>query len=177
VRYDPSAGAGADLSECGRYRYRLWREVDPDNVRSCLFLMLNPSTADATVDDPTIRKCIGFCKRWGYGRLFVVNLFAFRSTSPAGLLGIENPSGPDNDAYLEAELACAHRVVFAWGSHHEIRHLVERRMFEVRRIFDRHPVLGDKTVTFGRCKDGNPRHPLMLPYAAMTFSVDGKLKA
>jgi hypothetical protein len=164
---------GADLSACGRYRYRLWRYdlLPPDtwipsnDTLSCLFLMLNPSTADADKDDPTIRKCIGFCKRWGYGHLVVCNLFAYRSTSPAGLLGIEDPKGPDNDAFLVAELGASSLVVLAWGSHQEIRHMVERRVFEVRRVFDRfYPSLEKKVVTLGRCKDGQPRHPLMLSY-------------
>jgi hypothetical protein len=158
-----SAQGGADLSECSRYRYRLWRDGwNGDDERACLFVMLNPSTADAMTDDPTIRKCVGFCKRWGFGRLFVVNLFAFRSTDPAGLVGVADPIGPDNDVFVREEIAAAHRVVLAWGSHAEVRQLVSRRRFELRRFWEKYP---DKTYTLGLCKDGSPRHPLMLAYA------------
>lgn len=159
---------GADLSECERYRYRLWRDGWSESDTSCLFVMLNPSTADAMTDDPTIRKCVGFCQRWGYGRLFVCNLFAFRSTKPAGLCGVADPKGPENDGWVHAEVEAADRVVLAWGSHHEVRHLVARRVFELRRTLERYP---GKTVTLGRCKDGNPRHPLMLPYASPLETV------
>ena len=153
---------GADISDDGRYRYRLWREVVPKGPSgSCLFVMLNPSTADAMKDDPTIRKCVGFCKRWGFERLFVVNLFAFRSTDPGGLREAADPRGPENDGWVHAEVECCNRVVLAWGSHHEIRDMVSRRAFELRRTLERFP---DKTGVLGRCKDGNPRHPLMLAY-------------
>jgi hypothetical protein len=168
-----SAQGGADLSECSRYRYRLWRDGWSEDDRACLFVMLNPSTADAMTDDPTIRKCVGFCKRWGFGRLFVVNLFAYRSTSPDGLL---NPGGfhedadeeawtavgPDNDAFVTAECAAANRIVLAWGSHRPVRELIRWRVAALREIINR---CSDKVVTLGFCKDGSPRHPLMLAYA------------
>lgn len=157
-----AAMSGADISECGRYRYRLWRDGWSEDDRACLFIMLNPSTADAMKDDPTIRKCVGFCQRWGYGRLFVVNLFAFRSTKPAGLLGVEDPCGPENEGWIRSEAEAASRIVLAWGSHHEIRVLLSRRAFEMRRTLAPHRT---KTVMLGQCKDGNPRHPLMLAYA------------
>ena len=154
---------GADISADGRYRYMLWRDgLVGNDERVCLFIMLNPSTADAMTDDPTIRKCVGFCKRWGYGTLFVVNLFAFRSTDPGGLRGVEDAVGPDNDAFVREEIRAAHRVVLAWGSHAEVRDMVSRRAFDVRRYWD-HQV--SKVVTLGFCKDGSPRHPLRLAYA------------
>jgi hypothetical protein len=157
---------GADISDCGRYRYRLWREGWSADDRACLFFMLNPSTADGVEDDPTIRKCVGFCKRWGYGRLFVVNLFAFRSTAPKGLLQVDSPVGPDNDVWIYAELAAASRIVLAWGSHPEVRHLMARRVEQIRSF-----VSQAKTVTLGSCKDGQPRHPLMLSYATQPVPV------
>lgn len=162
-QYNP----GADISDCGRYRYRLWRDgwaVGSDGIdddRTCLFVMLNPSTADDVEDDPTIRKCIGFCRRWLFGRLMVVNLFAFRSTKPRGLLGNTNAIGPDNDVFIREEAEAASRIVLAWGSHTEIVSLLSARAFVVRRMLGGHD---KKTVVLGRCKDGHPRHPLMLPY-------------
>ena len=73
--------SGADFSECGRYRYKLWRTWD-DIRPVVMFIMLNPSTADATADDPTIRRCIGFARAWGYGGVRVGNLFAWRTPYP-----------------------------------------------------------------------------------------------
>jgi hypothetical protein len=152
--------SGADISECGRYRYRLWRDWSEEGG-SCLFVMLNPSTADAEKDDPTIRKCVGFAQRWGFGAIYVVNLFAFRSTKPSGLLGLADPVGPENNAVIRAEAEAARRIVFAWGSHTEIAAPLSVRAFVVRRMLGEH---SKKTVVLGRCKDGNPRHPLMLSY-------------
>ena len=72
---------GADISPCGRYRYSLWRKWGPG--ATCMFVGLNPSTADETADDPTIRRCMAFARDWGYGALCMANLFAYRATDPA----------------------------------------------------------------------------------------------
>jgi hypothetical protein len=90
--------ATAVLSDCGTYRYRLgrrWAEGPVD-----VWIMLNPSTADATVDDRTIRRCMEFSRRWGAGALVVGNLFALRATDPAELVRHPDPIGPDNDEHL-----------------------------------------------------------------------------
>ena len=79
-------GSGAAFSPCGRYRYKLWRVWDPARPLGCvMFLMLNPSTATDNEDDPTIRRCIGYARSWGYGGLYVGNLFAYRATDPRRL--------------------------------------------------------------------------------------------
>jgi hypothetical protein len=152
---------GADISACGQYRYRLWRDGLDDYQKSCLFIMLNPSTADGNVDDQTIRKCTGFCKCWGYGLLIVCNLFAFRSTKPSGLLAVDDAIGPENDEWLRSETAAAHRIVLAWGSHNIVNTIIDLRTFQLTPLLSRYI---DKTFVLGRCKNGNPRHPLMLPY-------------
>src|ERR1019366_833740 len=81
------------------YRYSLWRRVG-ESRRRVLFVMLNPSTADAIVDDPTIRRCMGFARTWGFGELEVCNLFAYRSPCPSALLRAADPVGPSNDRAL-----------------------------------------------------------------------------
>ena len=90
----------AVLSECKKYRYmlrRVWDRTKP----ACLFIGLNPSTADATVDDPTIRRCVGFADSWGYGELVVGNLYAFRATKPKDMFNQDDPVGPFNDLWLK----------------------------------------------------------------------------
>ena len=83
---------GAVFSPCGRYRYKLWRVWDPDLPLGCvMFLMLNPSTATDAEDDPTIRRCIGYARSWGYGGLYVGNLFAYRATDPTALQRVDHP--------------------------------------------------------------------------------------
>ncbi|AYJ85746.1 DUF1643 domain-containing protein [Sphingomonas paeninsulae] len=137
--------AGAVLSHCGKYRYRLWREWRLGNSphwdmftdeagkpivdgageqwgepKSCLFIMLNPSTADAEQDDPTIRRCVAFAKAWGYDRMEVVNLFAWRATDPSEVLAMTakgDPIGRDNQRHVELALDDAGLVVCAWGAH------------------------------------------------------------
>jgi hypothetical protein len=132
--------------------------------------MLNPSTADASKDDPTIRKCVGFCERWGFGLLIVCNLFAFRSTAPKGLLSAADPVGPDNGIWLHQEARAADRVVLAWGSHAGLKPLLSKQLEAIDRTLGRY---SEKTFTLGRCKDGNPRHPLMLAYSTLPQSKVG----
>lgn len=146
----------AKISPDGKYRYLLGRRW-ADGPRAT-FIMLNPSTADAEQDDPTIRRCIGFAKAWGMGALQVVNLYAYRSTKPAELWRVLDPIGPDNDAVLTA---CAIAqdpapLVAAWGSGPK-----PWRVANVLRLpgMDRLQALG---VTGG----GHPRHPLYLPASA-----------
>src|SRR5689334_18589152 len=105
---------GALFDPTGRYRYRLWRQWDPAKP-AVAFVMLNPSTADATTDDPTIRRCFGFAQGWGFGRLEVVNLFALRATDPRELARHPDPVGPANDAHIAAALALTDQAVAAWG--------------------------------------------------------------
>lgn len=173
---------GATISKCGRYRYRLWREwrgthdrknwrwltdsrgrVEKDGAGfdlgeplACTFIMLNPSTADGSQDDATIRKCVSFAKRWKYERLEVVNLFAFRATDPKALLALnhsDDPVGPDNLDHVEQATLSTRcgLVVAAWGVHG--RHLEQHQQ-----------VWGwtgrDHLLALGFTKAGDPRHPL-----------------
>ena len=141
--------SSAVLSECGLYRYRLERRW-ADGPKA-LFIMLNPSTADAEKDDPTIRRCISFAKREGCGGLIVVNLFAFRATEPDALLLADDPIGPDNPGALAAAVAdCDGPLIAAWGAWPGARAAGEA---VVRK-------LGPRARCLGLTKAGSPRHPL-----------------
>ncbi|MEY3660704.1 MAG: hypothetical protein RLZZ169_1530 [Pseudomonadota bacterium] len=106
---------GAELSTCGTYRYALWRRWSDSS--SLLFVMLNPSTADESQDDPTIRRCISFAQQWGHGGITIANLFAFRSPHPSALRGATDPIGPENDQWLQKLAGQSAVVVGAWGNH------------------------------------------------------------
>jgi hypothetical protein len=157
----------AILSECRTYRYRLERQIAPvfATLRPILFVMLNPSTADADVDDPTIRKCMGFSRRWGCTHLTVVNLFALRATTPTELRRHPDPVGPLNDEYIRHAVQQHHErcatIIAAWGADAFAR---ARARF-VLRSFGPFDCLGLNT-------DGSPRHPLYLPYRSRVVGVD-----
>lgn len=153
---------GAVLSSCKTYRYRLWRYWKPDESPLC-FIMLNPSTADAEDDDPTIRKCVGFAERYGYGGIEVVNLFAYRATNPQHLLSFPNREGPENDATIlwvaKSTIANHGRVVAAWGAHPAA--LRDERAAKVLDTLFANCVW---PYALGFSKEGHPNHPLMLSY-------------
>jgi len=140
--------SSAVISDCGQYRYQLGRRWG--DGPSCVFIMLNPSTADAEKDDPTIRRCIGFAKREGCGGLIVVNLFAFRATQPEVLLSAADPIGPENDAYIADALSKeSGPIIAAWGAWGDGR--------RGRIVAARFP---GRLQALGATKDGRPRHPL-----------------
>ena len=148
--------SSAVISECGRYRYELGRRWGEG--LTAVFVMFNPSTADAEQDDPTIRRCIGFAESWGCGALRVVNLFALRATDPRELRDAMDPIGNENDGYIRR--ACARRdvcvVVAAWGASLQRWPVAKRRRFAVERM------LPADAVCLARTGDGIPRHPLFV---------------
>ncbi|WP_409997589.1 DUF1643 domain-containing protein [Curvibacter sp. APW13] len=148
---------GALISECGRFRYRLWRRWD-GALPTLAFVMLNPSTADASEDDATVRKCIGFAKRLGYGAIEVVNLYAFRARYPSDLQAAGFPVGPDNDTHIEWVVAHTGRqVICAWGNNAR----GHTRATEVLRMLREWGVT-PKALRLNA--GGIPAHPVMLPY-------------
>ena len=153
---------GADISEDGKYRYRLWREWGSNGRLP--WIMLNPSTADATVDDATIRKCIGFAKRWGYGGIEVVNLFALRATDPKVCRAAFDWGGERNDRAIISAVAGV-GVVCAWGN---FPWASARAKIVLTLVRD----AASEVVCLGYSANGSPYHPLMQPYSrkCMEFS-------
>ena len=172
---------GAIISPDQRYRYLLWREwrgthdrknwrwlgakdgagEELGEPRACVFIMLNPSTADGGVDDATIRKCVGFAKLWHYVRLEVVNLFAYRATDPKEVLRLkhsDDPVGHGNQEYFDRIIDSAGIIICAWGAHGAHLGQDETAL----------GWLGNKRrYALALTKDGHPRHPLYVPYAAV----------
>lgn len=142
----------AIISYCGKYRYALSRNLGDGRGLVC-FIMLNPSTADAKKDDPTIRRCISFTRTWGYSNLEVVNLFAWRTPYPGDFRHVVDPVGPDNGGYLLDALARATIVIAAWGG----LELARARAQEIVQIAEQ---IRKPLNCLGITKSGGPRHPL-----------------
>lgn len=155
----PEMDRKALISKDRQYRYVLTRRWGWGPHAT--FVMLNPSTADAREDDPTIRRCIGYARAWGLHGLVVLNLYAWRSTDPRGLTRADDPVGPENDEWLQRYFYTAARhdmpLVFAWGFHAD-----EARALEVRAMDQ----AGERAMAFGLTGNGQPMHPLYLPMAA-----------
>ncbi len=153
---DETVRSAADISECGQYRYTLSRVWD-DDLPLVGYCMLNPSTADAMQDDPTIRKCIHFARAHGYGGIRVVNLFAFRSAHPAELpVLVGQAQGPANETHLRRLASHVASVICAWGCNVRVTPEV---VGVAMRAFAGTDL---PTLCLGRTKDGSPRHPLYL---------------
>lgn len=140
----------ATFSDCRTYRYELWRRWG--RGKYAMFIGLNPSTADETKDDPTIRRCMSFARSWGYDALCMTNLFAFRATDPADMKKAAQPIGWDNDLMLTELARDAGVVIAAWGAHGTYMN----RDQSVRLMV---PGLHYLRLT----KGGHPWHPLYLP--------------
>lgn len=157
----------ASISPCGLYRYSLERWWDT-SCYARYYIMLNPSTADAEVDDPTIRRCMGLAKRDRFGGIVVLNLFAFRATSPVDMKAAADPVGPENDARIFSTIGGLTptnvrdgTIVAAWGTHGSFRN-------RARTVLSRLQRDGIDVFCFGRTKDGSPKHPLYLSNDAQT---------
>lgn len=154
THFNALVGAGATFDPAKVYRYVLWRNFIITPKYACLWIMLNPSTADEHQDDPTIRRCQQFSRQWGFDSCRVVNLFAFRSTNPAALPLVTDPVGPQNDAYLQREAVAASKIICAWG----VRGTLGGRSASIRTLLS-----GIESWCFGMTKGGEPLHPLYQP--------------
>jgi hypothetical protein len=142
-----------DFSPCRRYRYTWEMDVLPEPGKGlCVFIGLNPSTADENGPDPTVRRCIGYAARWGYGRLVMLNLFAYRATDPKAMMRQTDPVGPENDRFIQEVSNHADLIVAAWGNHGS--HLLRSRQVLA--------VLPHKLHAIRLTQKWQPAHPLYL---------------
>jgi hypothetical protein len=139
---------GAIISDDEKYRYQLWRIWDYEKPLA-LWIMLNPSTADGNFDDPTIRRCIKFTHDWGFGGLYVGNLFAYRATNPKELKNIIDPIGEDNIEHLYLMKNKCSKIICAWGNSF---------LKKINYTF----LKQEKLFCLGINKSGEPKHPLYL---------------
>ena len=156
----PAAPYHAVFSSCGHYRYDwYYRWSDGPCV---IFIGLNPSKADCHRTDATVRRCIAFAKRWGFGAVRIVNLFSWIDTAPAAMKAAAEPVGPRNDGYLVSQAADADLIVAVWGTHgaHLGREQVVRMLLQGR--------LNALAIN----KDGSPSHPLYLPKDLRPFPYE-----
>lgn len=154
----------ASVSDCGQYRYSLSRNWG-DGQKTILFIGLNPSIADASIDDPTVRRLIGFCKQWGYDGFSVCNLFAYRATEPKDMMSAADPIGETNDEILLGLASGADKIVFCWGS---LGGFNDRSALLANKLKD----FKSKTYVFGHNKNGEPKHPLYLSYKTELRSIE-----
>ena len=152
------------FSPCRTHRYRLTREL-AGNGGTLFFIGLNPSTADETHNDPTIRRCMDFAERWGHSRLVVGNLFSYRATHPKDLRKARDPNGPESNPILLKEARNASQILIGWGVHGTHRD----RNQEVLDLLDSFPLF-----CLGRTKNGHPRHPLYIRASTLPESYSSK---
>lgn len=145
----------AIFSPCKRYRYQLERSwgTRPSRKSTVVFIGLNPSTADATNDDPTIRKCMAFARAWGFNRLIMVNLFAWRATDPTQLSAVNNPIGKQNDEHISNAVSGGSMVIACWGEYGCLLNRAEG----LRARYPR------RLHCLSINNSGEPTHPLYLP--------------
>ena len=162
---EPVMGS-AMISECGEYRYELWRSIQEYGPVLC-WIMLNPSTADGSKDDPTIRRVVNFTRREGYSCAVVINLFALRSSAPILLRTHPDPIGPENDVIIEKWVDYGCPIICAWGAGGQ------KRAAEVLAG----PLRNANLWCLGTTKDGSPRHPLyvrgdqpLVPFRRVTLN-------
>lgn len=145
----------AIFSVCRNYRYVLWRIWDNSKPK-VMFIGLNPSIANEEIDDPTIRRVKSLAKNWGYGGVYMLNLFTYVTAYPEQLKKCENPLKLA-DLYLKKYAAKSEKIIFAWGNFKE----AEKRGREVMKMFSGYILIKNK--------NGSPRHPLYVPGDVMPF--------
>ncbi|MDG1065176.1 MAG: DUF1643 domain-containing protein [Luminiphilus sp.] len=149
----------AGLSRCKGYRY--WLQRRWGDGPEIIFVGLNPSTADAKADDPTLRRIIRFSDDWGYSAVTVINLFAWRGQHPRKLCTVQDPVGPRNNYWIKKLTQGIEPVVAAWGNGGSLQ---SRDQYLIEKI----PGL----YCLGKTQQGHPRHPLYAPASCRLIRVD-----
>jgi hypothetical protein len=153
---------GAKLSECRTYRYALWRDWDWQGYANrVMFIGLNPSTADETKNDLTISKCIGFAKRWGFGGIEMLNLYAFRATYPEDMVAAADPLGPGNLEAFGYHRSRVGLIVACWGSITTRHRPYLKWQSTISSVL---ASIAGPVYCLGKTADGSPRHPSRLGY-------------
>lgn len=164
----------AKVSICGKYRYWLTRNWSSElnEHKKLVFIMLNPSTADAIDDDPTIRKCKGFAERLGFKGFKVVNLFSYRATNPKDLIKASkngvNIVGISNYEEIKIAVFKARTVIVAWGANGDNTYLNGQAIAMMK---DLQLWVPNKIKALSLTKSGQPCHPLMLPYSCKLIDL------
>lgn len=143
----------AQFDRTGRYRFSLHRFWSGE-LEAATMVMLNPSTADHLRNDPTISRCIQLSRSWGFGSVNIVNLFAYRTSSPAHLRSIRRPVGKANDSHILEQCNNAGKIIVAWGNHGSFLER-DKEVLELLSPFD--------LWCIGQTKSGQPKHPLYAP--------------
>lgn len=152
---------GAIISPCGTWRYRLDREISVFGGPVYAFFGINPSTADASIDDATVRKWKGFVSRWGGSRFIVGNVFAYRATDVRELAHVDDPIGRACNDHIKSIIAEADILVPCWGNSSKVPNDLKSHVRWLARTL---AASGKPLKTFGLTKSGDPMHPLMLAY-------------
>tara|TARA_B100000945_G_scaffold288692_1_gene261220 strand:- start:3915 stop:4400 length:486 start_codon:yes stop_codon:yes gene_type:complete len=156
------SNSGAIFSDCRKYRYALWR-IWEGKKSNAMIIGLNPSAADEEANDRTIRRCISFASSWGYGGVYVTNLFGFIATSPNELLAYQDPVGKENDLWVNEMAKKVAIKVAAWGNHGKFLNRSEKFLSSL-----------DQLHCIQINKSGEPAHPLYLkaelkPFPLITY--------
>lgn len=144
----------AIFSPCRLYRYALFRQWGENRQNACMFIGLNPSTADEIQNDPTVTRCIRYAYSWHFDAMFMMNAYAYRSTGPDALKSVADIIGPQNDDYLRDTQMHATLAVACWGNH-----IDTERQARIVKLFCYYDL-----QCLGHNKNGTPKHPLYIAH-------------
>ena len=158
----------AILSDCRNYRYKLYRDVDMCGDKIIAYFGINPSTADETEDDATVRKWRGFSERNNGKRFIVANVFAFRATDVNELSTVKDPQGPENIQHVMDVINEADILIPCWGNRSKIPKVLHDDLDSFLALLIKS---GKPVLCFGKTASGDPKHPLMLGYATKLVNI------
>ncbi|MBW3243231.1 DUF1643 domain-containing protein [Epibacterium sp. DP7N7-1] len=161
------AGNGAVLSECKTFRYRLDRHVGEGDIVAAV-IGVNPSTADASLDDQTVRKWRGFGQRLGWQRFIVGNVFSLRATNVREVAHAPDPFGPDHRKYLDGIIDEADIIVPCWGDRAKLPRMLRPRLDDMMEVLR---LTGRPLFCWGLTASGDPKHPMMLAYDTPLIAI------